>query len=177
MNTRTLPHDAYITAVCDALTADGLKPAESWTSDAETKGRYCYLNAVITLDPSGTADAFAEDIPAGTAWPHGLILRWEWHTGAEDDGPEKGPYWEFAALKEHGECRYPPVFLPVDGYASPAAIAAAARHVVDHRIKIDPFEIGGIKWNGGIVGDSWEQADELEAACEAWGTAEAATSA
>ncbi|MCT9105357.1 hypothetical protein N4G69_06905 [Streptomyces mirabilis] len=124
---------------------------------------YCYLNAVITLDPSGTYELDDQDVPAATPWRHGLILSWEWHTGAEEDGdPEKGPVWLFAALKADGSCVYPPVALPVYGYAS-----------IDHRIKPNPFSsVGVVDWDGGVIGGSWEHADALDAACEAWGTDE-----
>lgn len=71
---RNLPHDPYITAVCDALTEAGLELTDHcWTDDGETRGTYCYLNAVITLDPSGTIASDDEDIPVGTPWPHGLL--------------------------------------------------------------------------------------------------------
>lgn len=174
MTPRTLPHDDYITAVIDALTAAGLAPAEHWTSDGETKGTYCHLNAVITLDPSNARDLDDEETPAGTPWRNGLILSWEWHTGAED-GWEKGPFWQFAALKEHDVCQYPPVQLPVYGYASPAAVVEAARKVIAHEVKPDPYSsFGAAIWGGGVIGDTWERHAELDAACEAWGSAEAA---
>ncbi|MFE6284366.1 hypothetical protein [Streptomyces sp. NPDC057877] len=169
---RTLPHAAYIEAVIAALTEAELAPTEHWMDDGETKGVYRHLNAVISLDPSKTYDLDDEDVPSGTPWRHGLILSWEWHTGAEDGWPDKGPLWEFAALKSDGSCQYPPVTLPVHGYASPAAIVEAARAVIDHRIKARP---GGMSdWDGGIIGNSWDRADELDAACEAWGAKETA---
>ena len=169
--THKLPHDDYIEAVVHALTEAGLEPPEHWTDDGETRGVYCYLNAVITLDPSGTYELYDEDVPSGTSWRHGLILSWEWHTGLEEGGdPEKGAFWEFAALKEHSVCQYPPVTLPVLGYASPAAVVEAARHVIAHRIKPQPN--GTADWDGGIIGGSWDQADALDTACEAWGKEE-----
>lgn len=174
-DTRTLPHDPYITAVCDALTAASLEITDhTWTDDGETRGTYCYLNAVITLDPSGTITSDAEDIPAGTPWPHGLLLIWEWHTGAEEGGdPERGPVWQFAELKADGSNEYP-TGLPVYGYASPAAIVEATRKVIDHSIGAGHFHNFGLaKWDGGIIGDSWDRADALDAACEAWGAKEA----
>ncbi|MFI1734025.1 hypothetical protein ACH40E_33395 [Streptomyces acidicola] len=170
--TTALPHDAYIKAVTDALSLDRLTPTEYWTSDGETKGQYCHLNAVITLDPSGTYELDDEDVPTGTPWRHGLLLSWEWHTGAEEGWPEKGPFWEFAELKADGSCQYAPVTLPVHGYASPAAVVEAARKVINREIKASPFTVGGLDWDGGIIGDSWGHADELDAACEAWGVDE-----
>jgi hypothetical protein len=169
------PHDPYIEAITNTLTAAGLEPTDhSWTDDGETRGTYCYLNAVITLDPSGTVGEWREDIPAGTAWPHGLLLIWEWHTGieAEDGEPERGPVWQFAELKDDGSNEYP-TWLPVHGYASPAAIVEAARKVIDRSIGAGHFHDGGVpRWDGELIGDSWEQRAELDAACEAWGAAE-----
>jgi hypothetical protein len=173
--TRTLPHDPYITAICDALTAAGLELTDHcWTDDGETRGTYCYLNAVITLDPSGTVGEMTEDI-ANTAWPHGLLLIWEWHTGIEEKHgePERGPQWTFAELNADGSNEYP-TDLPVHGYASPAAVVEAARKVIDRSIGAGHFHnFGQAKWDGGIIGDSWERAAELDAACEAWGAEEA----
>ncbi|MEU9792895.1 hypothetical protein AB0E27_20095 [Streptomyces sparsogenes] len=164
-----LPHDPYINAVYDALTAvDGLEPTDqTWTSDDETRGTYYYLDAVITLDPSGTRNLDDDEIPAGTPWRHGLILIWEWHTGLEDD-IERGPVWQFAELKRDGSNEYP-TSLPVYGFASPAAIVEAARKVISREIGAGhSHNLGRAKWAGGIIGDSWEHADELEAACAAW---------
>jgi hypothetical protein len=173
--TNPLPHDPYITAVCDALTAAGLEPADAWTDDSETRGTYCYLGAVITLDPSGTRDEMPEDIPADSLWPYGLLLIWEWHTGVEDGEPERGPQWQFAELKKDGSNEYP-TDLPVYGYASPAAIVEAVRKVLDESIGADDFHnLGQWRgWDGGIIGGSWERSAELDAACEAWGAKEVA---
>ena len=38
--TNTLPHDEYITAVCDALTEAGLTPAYAFTDDSDTSGSH-----------------------------------------------------------------------------------------------------------------------------------------
>lgn len=46
-----LPHADYIEAVTDALTAAGLKPAETDVRDSETCGATPFLDAVITLTP------------------------------------------------------------------------------------------------------------------------------
>ena len=174
MTDRTLPQDPYIEAVGDALTAAGMEPTDhSWTSDSETRGTYRYLSAVLTLDPSGTVGKWPEDIPDGAAWPYGLLLLWEWHTGREADQgePDRGPTWQFAKLKHDGSNEYP-TDLPVLGYASPAAVVDAARKVIAHEIKPgSSFNFGQWQgWTGGIIGDSWEHADQLEAACSAWDT-------
>ncbi|MGW7597303.1 hypothetical protein [Streptomyces antimycoticus] len=150
----TLPHDQYITAVTDALTAAGLEPAEGWTSDAETRGIYCYLNAVITLDP----DTSGID---PQRWPHGLILIWEWHTGIEaaDGEPERGPSWEWAQLVDsHGQCGERDALTAV-GYASPTYVVESVRALLEHRNQSTPAE-------------QWARAEELDATCDAWGAAE-----
>ncbi|MFJ1964883.1 hypothetical protein [Streptomyces massasporeus] len=164
---RTLPHDDYIEAVTVALDTAGLPVEDGRTDDCETRGTYCYLNAVIEVDLQHTSHA--ED------WPHGLLLIWEWHSGieAEHGEPDKGPVWQFAELKEDGSNEYP-TELPVYGYASPAAVADAARKVISREIGAGhSFNYGRAKWDGGIIGDSWERHAELDAACEAWAAEEA----
>ncbi|MEU8717515.1 hypothetical protein [Streptomyces sp. NPDC048663] len=174
MSTRALPHDNYIEAVVAALTGAGLAPTDhSWTDDGETRGTYCYLNAVIPLDPSGTAGEFDEDVPAGTSWPHGLLLIWEWHTGIEDGEPDRGPVWLFAEGNADGS-NWVPTVLPVYGYASPGAVVDAARKVIAREIRPTSFDGGWSTWGGELIGGSWERADELDAACEAWGAKEGA---
>jgi hypothetical protein len=177
--TRTLPHDPYITAVCDALTAAGLELTDHcWTDDGETRGMYCYLNAVITVDPSGTIASGDEEAQDDAEWPHGLLLIWEWHTGieAEHGEPDRGPVWLFAELKADGSNEYP-TWLPAEGYASPAAIVEATRKVIDRSIGAGhSFNFGQPNWDGGIIGGSWERAEELDAACEEWGADEGAVS-
>jgi hypothetical protein len=166
--TNTLPHDPYITAVCEALDKAGLEVKDGRTDDCETRGTYCYLNAVIELDMLSTG---LQD-----EWPHGLLLIWEWHTGieAEYGEPDRGPQWLFAELNEDGSNAYPTT-LPVYGYAAPAAIVEAARKVIDRTIQPGSSPNFGQwrGWDDGIIGDSWKGADELEAACTAWSAEEA----
>lgn len=152
----SLPHDPYITAVVEALTAAGLEPADCWTSDAESCGLYQCLSAVITLDPD------TSNLPA-KRWPHGLLLIWEWHTGieAENGEPERGPSWEWAKLVDpHGRCGERQAFTSL-GYPSPAYVVESVRALIDRR-------------NQSVAAQRWERADELDAACEAWGAKEAA---
>jgi hypothetical protein len=156
VTTRTLPHDDYINAVCDALTAAGLEPADSWTSDAETRGIYCYLNAVLTLDPD-TSGLNAE------RWPNGLILTWEWHTGIEDGEPERGAVWEWAELRDNHGGNEEPQPLTAESYASPEYVVESVRALIEHRNQSSPAA-------------RWDRADELHAAVEAWGTDEGAES-
>ena len=163
--TRTLPHDGYIKAVVEALDKAGPQVKDARTDDAETRGTYCYLNAVIELDLHHTSHA--------DAWPHGLLLIWEWHTGIEEGEPERGPSWHFAELKDDGSCEYP-TDLPVYGYASPDAIVDAARKVISREIKPGSiYNYGQWQgWDGGLIGYTWERDEELDAACEAWGADE-----
>ena len=152
--TRTLPHDDYIKAVCDALTTAGMEPADGWTSDAETRGTYCYLDAVITLDPD-TSGLDAD------RWPNGLILVWEWHTGIEADQgePERGPSWEWAEIRANHGGNEEPAALTAEGYASPEYVIESVRALMEHRNQSTPAE-------------RWKHAVELDAACEAWGADE-----
>ncbi|MGW2170366.1 hypothetical protein ACWC1C_07520 [Streptomyces sp. NPDC001705] len=158
MTQRALPHDPYITAVCEALDKAGIAVKDGRTDDCETRGTYCYLNAVIELDLNDD-------------WPHGLLLIWEWHTGREADQgePDRGPVWTFAGLKDDGSNEYP-TDLPVLGYADPDAIVEAARKVIAYEIQPGSyFNLGQwLGWDGGIIGDSWETADQLDAACVRW---------
>ncbi|MBB1260407.1 hypothetical protein [Streptomyces alkaliterrae] len=172
---RNQPHDTYISAVSDALTEAGLTPADWWTEDTETRGTYCYLNAVITLDPSNTHDLDHDEIPTDAAWPHGLLLLWEWHTGIEAElgEPERGPIWQFAEVKADGSTEYPTP-LPVYGYASPAAVVKVARMVIDRSITpVSAFHASLSNSIGELIGDSWNRADELAAACAQWSAREA----
>ncbi|WP_030878788.1 hypothetical protein [Streptomyces sp. NRRL S-1868] len=171
MTNQALPHDPYITAVCEALTAAGIELTDHcWTDDCETRGRYCYLNAVITLDPSRTITSADEADQDAAEWPHGLLLTWEWHTGidAEHGDPARGPLWQFAELNNDGSNEYP-TDLPVHGYASPAAVADATRKVISREIGAGSLQgFGQPQWVGGLIGGSWEHANALDAACTTW---------
>jgi hypothetical protein len=150
-----LPHDPYITVICDALTAGGLTPADAFTDDSDTSGSHTYLRAVITLDPDTSGIDAAR-------WPDGLILIWEWHTGIEaaDGEPERGPSWEWARLVDaHGQCGEREAFTAL-GYPSPAYVVESVQALAERR-------------NQSVPAERWERADELDAVCEAWGAAEA----
>ncbi|GGZ72959.1 hypothetical protein ACFOOM_01195 [Streptomyces echinoruber] len=154
--TQQLPHAPYIEAVTDALTAAGLPPAEVDVRDDETRGTHCYLDAVVTLTPE------ASGIHAGR-FEHGLILVWEWHTGLEEGGDERGPVWQWAWRNEDGSNQLPE-WLPVAGYASPHSVVTAAQ-----RVLADPRPYRAGERVNGVL---WGRADELDAACEAWAAAE-----
>lgn len=146
-----LPHDPYIEAVSNALTAASHKPADAWTSDAETAGSYRYLSATITLTPD-------ESGIDPDRWPHGLLLRWEWHTGIEDGEPERGPSWAWQKGRRDGSFTEPQT-LTADGYASPTVVADAARTLAAGSETPWP--------------DRWEHAHTLDTACQTWAATEA----
>jgi len=115
VTTRTLPHHPYIEAVVDALTEAKMEPGQA---DAFVEDSYDvpYLRGVITLTPETSG------VPADR-YPHGLILIWDWHTGA-DEYYEPGPNWMWARLNEDGSNAWPYNELPVLGWVAPAMLAA-----------------------------------------------------
>ncbi|MCT9092925.1 hypothetical protein N4G70_29235 [Streptomyces sp. ASQP_92] len=121
--TSSLPQDPYIDAIATGLADVGFDIADGWTSDAETRGTYCFLSAVLTLD-ADTSGLDEDD------WPEGLLLIWEWHTGIEaaDGEPERGPSWQWAKKNADGS-NTPPEQLPVDGFANPVQVAAAVHEL------------------------------------------------
>lgn len=137
MTNCTLPQDPYIDAVVIALADAGWDVADSWTSDADTHGLHQYLNAALTLTPEDSG------LDAGT-WPEGLILIWEWHNGIEAGEPERGARWQWAKKNRDGSSSEPALF-PVDGYANPVQVAAAAGELVatGRAVKRRPGQ-----WNG-----------------------------
>lgn len=145
-----LPQGPYIDTVTNALADVGFDIADGWTSDAETHGIYCYLSAVLTLDPDTTG--LDED-----NWPEGLLLIWEWHTGIEaaDGEPERGPVWQWAEKNPDGSNTIPAT-LPVDGFANPVQLAAAVHELITtgKALKQRPGQ-----WNG---------TPGLETAISAW---------
>lgn len=119
----SLPQDPYIDAIATALADVGFDLADGWTSDADTRGLYRYLNAVLTLDTDTSG------LDEG-AWPEGLLLIWEWHTGIEaaDGEPARGPWWQWAMKLKDGS-NSAPDSLPVDGFANPVQVAAAVHEL------------------------------------------------
>lgn len=146
--TRELPHDLYLTQVHFALADVGLDPDHHTLDDSDTRGTHCYLRGM-------------HHHPPYRSWPHGLLLIWEWHTGTEADQgePGRGPAWLWAALLADGS-NTEPARLPVDGYANPVQVAAAFDELVEtgEAVKTRPGR--------------WRGADDLNAACEAWGAKE-----
>ncbi len=149
---KPLPHDPYIEAVVDALTAAGLEPTAAWTSDSELDryrdddlyGLACMLDACLTWE---------EDHPAlNTAeYPHGIALIWD-HPAEQ---------WQWAARKDNGHFIRNPEFLPKLGrYSDPAAVVATVRAL----LAAQPLPEGHAPY--------WHPADSVRAAVDAWAAAE-----
>jgi hypothetical protein len=113
----TYPHTPYIDAIEAALTEAQMQPEQA---DAFVEDSYdvAYLRGVITLTPETSG------VPA-ERYQHGLILVWDWHTGADEDY-DRGPIWQWAPLNEDGATKRPLEELPVPGWASPAIVTAQA---------------------------------------------------
>lgn len=150
--TRELPHDPYITAVTDTLTAAGLEPTEWWTSDDE-------LDRYRDDDFAGLAtmlDAFLvwdDEHPAltATAHKHGIALVWE-HPAEQ---------WQWAPRKANGHLDRDPEFVATLGrYSDPAAVVAVVRAFLAG----EPLPEGHAPY--------WHPADSVRAAVEAWQSSE-----
>jgi hypothetical protein len=144
--TTALPHDPYISAVIDALTAAGLEPDDYWTSDEEVDrydngpdaGCTTMLTAVIEWD---TSDAHED----------GISLLWE-HPAEQ---------WQWAPGGKHGQLESEPEFLPTLGrYADPAAVVPVVRAL-----------LAGEQLPEGHA-PYWHEADAVKRAVDAWAAAE-----
>lgn len=139
--TKPLPHDPYITAVIDALTAAGVEPDSFWTSDAE-------------IDPYATGDdaGCTTMLTAVIGWDDdtddggGLLLLW--------DHPVE--QWQYARPRVEGGHTVPE-FLPTLGrYAHPGSVVAT----VSALLAGDPAPEGHAP--------DWREADAARAAVDAW---------
>mgnify|MGYP001126741791 CR=1 FL=1 len=75
-----LPHDTYMAAVADALTACGIPP-QWWTSEDDSGAGTDRLDAVFR---------WTGDVVHPEHWPHGVYLSWDQYDGwqlIESDGP------------------------------------------------------------------------------------------
>lgn len=112
MTERTLPHDPYITAVIDALTAAGLEPDSYWSSDAE-------------IDPYATGD------DAGCTTMLNAVIRWDDSTDDDTGGllllwDHPAEQWQHARPRVEGG-NTEPEFLPLHRWADPAAVVDVVR--------------------------------------------------
>lgn len=149
--TRTLPHDPYIEAVIDALTAAGLEPTSAETSDAESN-RYDRSGLTTQLDALLVWDGDHEALNAD-AHEDGIVLLWE-HPAEQ---------WQWAPRKAHGSLDREPEFLPKLGrYSDPAAVVATVRALLANA----PLPEGHAPY--------WHPADSVRRAVAAWEAAEAA---
>ncbi|SMF86390.1 hypothetical protein [Streptomyces sp. Amel2xC10] len=149
---KPLPHDPYIEAVVDALTAAGLEPTKAWTSDTELDryrdddlyGLACMLDAYLTWE---------DDHPALNTekYPQGIALIWD-HPAEE---------WQWAARKDNGHLIQDPEFLPNLGrYSDPAAVVDTVRALLAG----EPLSEGHAPY--------WHLAGSVRAAVDAWAAGE-----
>ncbi|MFM9542277.1 hypothetical protein [Streptomyces turgidiscabies] len=147
MTAPALPHDPYITAVVEALTAAGLEPDTYWTSDAEINpyddgpdaGCTTMLNAVIGWDDN-------TDDNSG-----GLFLFWD-HPAEQ---------WQHARPRVNRGGNTGPEFLPKLGrWSDPAAVVATARALLAN----EPMPEGHAPY--------WHPAAAVRRAVDAWAAQE-----
>lgn len=149
--THELPHDPYITAVVDALTAAALEPTSAETRDTE-ENRFdpdsgTELDALLVWD--GDAPGLDTDVHED-----GLVLLWE-HPAEQ---------WQWAPRKRHGELEWEPEFLPKLGrYSDPAAVVATVRALLAG----EPLPEGHAPY--------WHPADSVRRAITAWESGEEST--
>jgi hypothetical protein len=147
---RTLPHDPYIEAVVDALTAAGLEPTTAETRDTEENrfdpdGCGTELDALLVWD--GDAPGLDTDVHED-----GIVLLWE-HPAEQ---------WQWAPRKRHGELEWAPEFLPKLGrWSDPAAVVATVRALLAGQ----PVPEGHAPY--------WHLADAVRRAVDSWATDEA----
>lgn len=148
--TRGLPHDPYITAVVDALTAAGLEPTTAETRDTE-ENRFdpdsgTELDALLVWD--GDADGVDTDVHED-----GLVLLWE-HPAEQ---------WQWAPRKQHGELKREPEFLAtLPRWVDPGLVVIVVRHLLAGRIPALP-----------VAGPLWADRVEAQAAVDTWAMDEA----
>ncbi|WP_030569693.1 hypothetical protein [Streptomyces aureocirculatus] len=143
MPDRALPHDPYITAICDALTAAGLEPDDYWTSDAEVDRYDTGPDAGCTT----MLDAHLVWTESRNRHRHGIHLVWE-HPAEQ---------WQWAPRAADGVLEHDPEFLPTLGrYADPAAVVAVVRALLAGE---EPA-VGHAPY--------WHEADAVKRALAAW---------
>ncbi|MFD7990766.1 hypothetical protein [Streptomyces mexicanus] len=150
MSIRTLPHDPYIQAVVDALTAAGLEPTEWETDDTETDryasgpdaGLTTMLTALLVWDGDHPAIGIGE-------YDHGVALVWE-HPAEQ---------WQWAPRGEHGELEREPEFLPaLPLWAHPAGAVEVVRELLAGRPLPEGERI------------RWHERAAVQDAVDAWAT-------
>ena len=141
-----LPHDPYITAVIDALTAAGLEPDQWWTSDAE-------------IDPYATGD------DAGCTTMLNAVLSWA-DTRVDEDGQDglflfwdhPASKWQYARPRVEGGNTEPEFLSQLGLYSDPGAVAGTARALLAD----EPLPDGHAPY--------WHPADAVRTAVTAWAT-------
>jgi hypothetical protein len=146
---RRLPHDSYITAVVDALTAARLEPSIVQTSDSEINRYETGPDAGCTtqLQALPTWDG---DTPGLNTKEHedGFVLLWE-HPVEQ---------WQWAPRKAHGSLEREPEFLvSLPRWVDPAVVVIVARALLAGR----PAPTA--------VGPLWRAHEQAQATVDAWG--------
>lgn len=151
--TANLPHDPYIEAVVNALTAAGLEPTTAETSDAEPN-RYDANGLTTQLDALLVWDG---DTPALNTDAHedGIALIWE-HPAEQ---------WQWAPRKLHGELEREPEFLAaLPRWADPDLVVLVVRELLAARpVPVMPSTSGPL----------WSRHGEARAAVAVWEAGEA----
>ncbi|MGC5239024.1 hypothetical protein ACPXCH_04500 [Streptomyces albogriseolus] len=145
MTDRALPHDPYITAVVDALTAAGLEPTTAETRDTE-ENRFDPDGCGTELDALLVWDGDTPGLDTGVH-ENGLVLLWE-HPAEQ---------WQWAPRKAHGELEWAPEFLPTLGiWSDPSAVVATVRALLAG----EPVPKGHAPY--------WHPADAVRRAVDSW---------
>lgn len=141
-----LPHDSYMTAVADALTAVGIAPSQWWTSEDDSGANSDRLDAVFQWHDGA---AHPEH------WPHGVYLTWDQYDG-----------WR---LTEAGGGRNIHT-LSADSriYCDPRQVAVDVRARLTHGLDgwtPGPICISGAPWDGQAIKaavEGWEASEPAE---------------
>ncbi|MBP5930165.1 hypothetical protein F3K39_19040 [Streptomyces sp. LBUM 1479] len=139
---RTLPHDPYITAVVDALTAAGLEPTTAETRFDPDSGNELDALLVWDGDAAGLNTDECED---------GFVLLWE-HPAEQ---------WQWAPRLHHGALEWEPEFLAsLPRWVDPAVVVIVVRELLAGRPA--PTSVGPL-WTGHA---------QTQAAVDAWAESE-----
>ncbi|MFI5880854.1 hypothetical protein [Streptomyces sp. NPDC051554] len=143
-----LPHDPYITAVVEALTAASLEPTRAETRDSEINrfdtgpdaGCRTELDALLVWD--GDTPGLDTDVHED-----GFVLLWEHPAGQ----------WQWAPRKHHGELEHEPDFLAsLPLWVDPAVVVIVVRELLAGR----PAPT--------TVGPLWRDHEQAQTAVDAW---------
>lgn len=134
-----LPHDPYMDAVDQALTAAGIGASDGWSSTGDDYDRDgALLPSAVFLWEAGNPALNAHELPDG------LLLHWNCEAG-----------WEYAPLNADGSNEAPLRHTFLDVWAAPELAVATVRELLAGE---KPTRRDG----------EWEHADASKAAVAAW---------